>query len=206
MLTPNEGQSPCPDAPERLSRQPPKARDPQLGHPLLMYAVSFIDWAPSSNARIAASYTVTETPHGVARNVFTLNTHRMPDFSGFCRRAHTLGMRVVPNIKPYINQWHPDFQRLVQGNGLFYDPDTQSHVKTYVSDHFCASCKNQLLTNCGCRSGRWALATSCKVAGWIHRQKKASDGGTRASQNSFRWAATACGSELLPIELLVTLC
>ena len=80
----------------------------------------------------AASYTVTETPKGFARNVFTLNKKRMPDFSGFCKKAHELGMRVVPNIKPYLNVWHPAFASLEEQNGLFHDPDTSAAVRTYI--------------------------------------------------------------------------
>lgn len=71
-----------------------------------------------------AGYTVTKTAAGISRNVFTMNTDRFPNFSGFCRKYHAKGLRVVPNIKPYLITDHPDYASVKAGGGLFNDTDS----------------------------------------------------------------------------------
>ena len=86
--------------------------------------------APAETA--AAGYTVTETASGISRNVFTLNKHRFPDFAKFCQRFHASGLRVIPNIKPYVITTHPDYKRLSAGGALFHDPSKGASVTTQI--------------------------------------------------------------------------
>ncbi|KAH8929498.1 glycoside hydrolase family 31 protein [Atractiella rhizophila] len=87
---------------------------------------------PCSSMHLSSGYTVTKTQAGYSRNVFTLNKERFPDFSGFCAKYHQRGLRIVPNIKPYLISHHPDYDGLVKGKGLFVDPETKEQVKTMI--------------------------------------------------------------------------
>ena len=64
--------------------------------------------------------------------MFTLNKHRFPDFSDFCRQFHLAGLRIVPNIKPYVITTHPDYESLASNGALFYDPSLGTVVTTKI--------------------------------------------------------------------------
>lgn len=36
------------------------------------------------------------------RYVFTLNTNRYPDFEGMIKTYHESGIKITPNIKPFV--------------------------------------------------------------------------------------------------------
>ena len=103
-----------------------------------------------------AGYTVTQTETGFARNVFTLNTDRFPDFPAFCKIWHEYGMRIVPNIKPYLATTHPDYAKLDAEGGFFKDPADNETCKTYIWSLGIA----ETLT------GSWADTSSKAGFGW----------------------------------------
>lgn len=61
-----------------------------------------------------------------------MNTKRYPDFKGMVAHFHKAGIKVVPNIKPYVLQTHPHYKDLHSSNALFYDPYSKSPVVTRI--------------------------------------------------------------------------
>ncbi len=52
-----------------------------------------------------------------------MNTRRYPDFAELVKTFHKAGIRVTPNIKPYVMQAHPHYQKLYDAGALFTDPN-----------------------------------------------------------------------------------
>ncbi|KAJ4193857.1 hypothetical protein NW767_010096 [Fusarium falciforme] len=78
---------------------------------------------PCSAYQMSSGYTVSEHPPKT-RNVFTWNHHRFPDPKAFIEEYHKLGMRLIANVKPYILENHPEYQKLKDAGALFTDPHT----------------------------------------------------------------------------------
>ncbi|ORX38876.1 putative glicosidase [Kockovaella imperatae] len=77
---------------------------------------------PCSAMHLSSGFTCDEKTG--QRWVFYMNKHRYPDFKGMIGKYHEAGMKVVPNIKPYVLKTHPAYKRLLQADGLFHDPFT----------------------------------------------------------------------------------
>ncbi|EPQ25630.1 uncharacterized protein PFL1_06810 [Pseudozyma flocculosa PF-1] len=84
---------------------------------------------PCSAIHLSSGYTVDEKGN---RCVFTMNTRRYPDFAEMCRVFHRAGMKVTPNVKPYVLEDHPDFKKLHDAGALFTDPSTGKAVVTRI--------------------------------------------------------------------------
>ncbi|KAK5656081.1 hypothetical protein OQA88_5220 [Cercophora sp. LCS_1] len=82
---------------------------------------------PCSGMHLSSGYTVDEKTG--ARWVFYLNEQRFPDLKGLVKKFHKAGMKIIPNVKPYILVSHPHYDRLRAGDGLFHDPYTGTHAK-----------------------------------------------------------------------------
>ncbi|KAH6676938.1 neutral alpha-glucosidase ab [Plectosphaerella plurivora] len=78
---------------------------------------------PCSAYQMSSGYTVAEKPPKT-RNVFTWNRHRFPDPEGWIKEYHSMGMRLIANVKPYLINSHPEYQKLKAAGGLFTDPRT----------------------------------------------------------------------------------
>lgn len=78
---------------------------------------------PCSAYQMSSGYTVSEHPPKT-RNVFTWNHHRFPDPKIFIEEYHKLGMRLIANVKPYVLENHPEYQKLKDAGALFTDPHT----------------------------------------------------------------------------------
>ncbi|KAK1752037.1 glycosyl hydrolases family 31-domain-containing protein [Echria macrotheca] len=75
---------------------------------------------PCSAMHLSSGYTIDDATG--ARWVFKINKRRFPDLKGMVAVFHRAGMKIIPNVKPYLLVAHPDYDRLRQGDGLFYDP------------------------------------------------------------------------------------
>ncbi|EST07897.1 Glycoside hydrolase, family 31 [Kalmanozyma brasiliensis GHG001] len=75
---------------------------------------------PCSAIHLSSGYTVDGEGN---RLVFTMNTRRYPDFAELVKTFHKAGIRVTPNIKPYVAQAHPHYQKLYDAGALFTDPN-----------------------------------------------------------------------------------
>lgn len=84
---------------------------------------------PCSAIHFSSGYTVGDDGK---RYVFTMNTKRYPDFKGLLKGLHKAGIKVVPNIKPYLLDTHPSFKSLHAANALFENPFTKSPVVTRI--------------------------------------------------------------------------
>jgi alpha-glucosidase (family GH31 glycosyl hydrolase) len=84
---------------------------------------------PCSGFQLSSGYTVAEA-EPKTRNVFTWNKHRFPDPEGFAREYHRRGIRLVANVKPYVLENHPEYQRLKEAGALFRDPRTNRSAVT----------------------------------------------------------------------------
>ncbi|KAL7419629.1 hypothetical protein Q5752_005542 [Cryptotrichosporon argae] len=84
---------------------------------------------PCSAIHFSSGYTVGDDGN---RYVFTMNTKRYPDFKGLLGTLHKQGIKVVPNIKPYILATHPQFQGLYDANALFLNKQIDSPVVTRI--------------------------------------------------------------------------
>lgn len=82
---------------------------------------------PCSAMHLSSGYTQDEETN--SRWVFHMNKKRYPDFKGMMKVYHQAGMKLVPNVKPYILRTHPANSRLLNGNGLYYDPITKGPSK-----------------------------------------------------------------------------
>jgi alpha-glucosidase (family GH31 glycosyl hydrolase) len=84
---------------------------------------------PCSGFQLSSGYTVAET-EPKTRNVFTWNRHRFPDPEGFVKEYHKRGIRLIANVKPYLLENHPEYQRLKDAGALFQDPRTNQSAVT----------------------------------------------------------------------------
>ena len=82
---------------------------------------------PCSAHQMSSGYSIAEFEPKV-RNVFTWNKHRFPDPEGWVQKYHEMGIRLLTNIKPFVLASHPDYQKLVDANGLFVDPRTKKNA------------------------------------------------------------------------------
>ncbi|KAL2822409.1 glycosyl hydrolases family 31-domain-containing protein [Aspergillus granulosus] len=78
---------------------------------------------PCSAHQMSSGYSIAEVEPKV-RNVFTWNRYRFPDPEKWIKQYHDRGIRLLTNIKPFLLGSHPDFQKLIDGNGFFKDPET----------------------------------------------------------------------------------
>jgi alpha-glucosidase (family GH31 glycosyl hydrolase) len=84
---------------------------------------------PCSAYQMSSGYTVAEQ-EPKTRNVFTWNRHRFPDPQGWIKDYHKLGMRLIANVKPYVLENHPEYQKLKAAGALFTDPHTKTTAVT----------------------------------------------------------------------------
>ncbi|KUJ24623.1 putative glicosidase [Mollisia scopiformis] len=75
---------------------------------------------PCSAMHLSSGYTADEDSNN--RWVFHMNKRRYPDFKQMTKVLHEAGMKLVPNVKPYMLLSHPAYKRLKESDGLFYDP------------------------------------------------------------------------------------
>ncbi|KAK0717421.1 putative glicosidase [Lasiosphaeria miniovina] len=85
---------------------------------------------PCSAMHLSSGFTVDEKTG--SRWVFHMNKKRYPDFKAMVKIFHKAGMKVVPNVKPYMLQTHPDYELVEQGDGLFYDPISKGPSKQNI--------------------------------------------------------------------------
>lgn len=79
---------------------------------------------PCSAHQMSSGYSISEHEPKV-RNVFTWNRHRFPNPEEWISKYHSLGLRLLSNIKPFVLTSHPDYQKLVDAGALFRNPDTK---------------------------------------------------------------------------------
>ena len=84
---------------------------------------------PCSGFQLSSGYTVAET-EPKTRNVFTWNKHRFPNPEGFIREYRRRGIRLVANVKPYLLENHPAYEKLKDAGALFRDPRTNRSAVT----------------------------------------------------------------------------
>ena len=76
---------------------------------------------PCSGFELSSGYTMSASaPH--TRNVFQWNKTRFPDPKGFVEEMHSLGVRILANVKPWILCTHPEYHLLVQEGAFLKDP------------------------------------------------------------------------------------
>tara|TARA_R110002003_G_scaffold40_3_gene2581 strand:- start:6588 stop:8864 length:2277 start_codon:yes stop_codon:yes gene_type:complete len=75
---------------------------------------------PCSGFQMSSGYTVAET-EPKTRNVFTWNRHRFPDPAGFLDAFHKEGIRLIANVKPYVLDSHPEYEKLKAAGAFFTD-------------------------------------------------------------------------------------
>ncbi|KAL6252763.1 hypothetical protein RBB50_000482 [Rhinocladiella similis] len=80
---------------------------------------------PCSAHQMSSGYSIAENEPKV-RNVFTWNRHRFPDPEAWIKKYHSLGIRLLTNIKPFILTSHPDYALLSENKGLFTDHGTKA--------------------------------------------------------------------------------
>ncbi|KAJ0417969.1 neutral alpha-glucosidase [Aspergillus carlsbadensis] len=78
---------------------------------------------PCSAHQMSSGYSIAEVEPKV-RTVFTWNRYRFPDPEKWIKQYHDRGIRLLTNIKPFLLGSHPDFQKLIDSNGFFKDPET----------------------------------------------------------------------------------
>ncbi|KAJ5677653.1 uncharacterized protein N7477_003286 [Penicillium maclennaniae] len=78
---------------------------------------------PCSAHQMSSGYSIAPVEPKV-RNVFTWNNSRFPDPEDWIKKMHKHGIRLISNIKPFLLASHPDFQKLIDCNGFFKDPET----------------------------------------------------------------------------------
>lgn len=79
---------------------------------------------PCSAHQMSSGYSISEHEPKV-RNVFTWNRHRFPNPEEWIAKYHSLGLRLLSNIKPFVLASHPDYQKLVDAGALFRNPETK---------------------------------------------------------------------------------
>jgi alpha-glucosidase (family GH31 glycosyl hydrolase) len=60
------------------------------------------------------------------------STKRYPDFKGLVAGLHAAGIKVAPNIKPYMLTSHPSYDDVYAADGLFYAPLAKKPVVTRI--------------------------------------------------------------------------
>jgi alpha-glucosidase (family GH31 glycosyl hydrolase) len=104
--------------------------EPRASDVLLAFAKKMKDEdIPCSAFQMSSGYTVAET-EPKTRNVFTWNRHRFPDPKGFIDQYHAQGIRLIANVKPYVLENHPEYQKLVESGALFTDPNSGKSATT----------------------------------------------------------------------------
>lgn len=78
---------------------------------------------PCSGHQMSSGYSIAEEEPKV-RNVFTWNKHRFPDPEAWAAKYHSLGIRLLANIKPFILASHPSYNELDNARGMFSDSRT----------------------------------------------------------------------------------
>lgn len=109
---------------------------------------------PCSAMHLSSGFTVDEKSQN--RWTFYLNTTRYPDFKGLMKIYHQAGMKLIPNVKPYLLRTHPASDRLIKAEGLYYDLLTKGPSK-------------QNLWSSGeaeSGAGSWADFTSAETRKW----------------------------------------
>jgi alpha-glucosidase (family GH31 glycosyl hydrolase) len=84
---------------------------------------------PCSAMHLSSGYTVDDNGE---RCVFTMNKKRYPDFAAMVRVLQKHNIKVAPNVKPYVLESHPDYERLYRAGALFKDPKTNKPVVTRI--------------------------------------------------------------------------
>ncbi|KXS20755.1 glycoside hydrolase family 31 protein [Gonapodya prolifera JEL478] len=83
------------------------------------------EWnVPCDGMHLSSGYTV--DPETGARNVFTWNLQRFPDPKGLFTKLNANGVRVFPNIKPWLLAGHPAYEAIKEKKGFVWDPETDS--------------------------------------------------------------------------------
>lgn len=58
------------------------------------------------------------------RNIFTWNRARIPQPEAMVRHFHDAGIKLAPNIKPYLLTTHPDYEEVKRLGGFIRNPET----------------------------------------------------------------------------------
>ena len=82
---------------------------------------------PCSAMHLSSGFTVDEKSKN--RWTFYLNKQRYPDFAGMMKVYHKAGIKMIPNVKPYLLRSHPASDRLIKADGLYYDPISKGPSK-----------------------------------------------------------------------------
>ncbi|KAJ3336707.1 hypothetical protein HDU93_002327 [Gonapodya sp. JEL0774] len=87
------------------------------------------EWGvPCDGMHLSSGYTV--DPVTGARNVFTWNLQRFPDPKGLFSKLNENGVRVFPNIKPWLLAGHPSYETVKAQRGFVWDPETDGPSST----------------------------------------------------------------------------
>ncbi|KAJ9092849.1 hypothetical protein QFC19_008573 [Naganishia cerealis] len=113
---------------------------------------------PCSGMHLSSGYTVGEEDGN--RYVFTMNKKRYPDFKAMAATFHRAGIKIAPNIKPYLLSTHPDYKKLEEAGALFKDPfyDPPTTVTTSIWSSRVGSSEK----------GSWSDMTSAAARKWWH--------------------------------------
>ncbi|GHJ88992.1 hypothetical protein NliqN6_5394 [Naganishia liquefaciens] len=113
---------------------------------------------PCSGMHLSSGYTVGEEDGN--RYVFTMNKKRYPDFKAMAATFHRAGIKIAPNIKPYLLSTHPDYKKLEAAGALFKDPfyDPPATVTTSIWSSGVGSSEK----------GSWSDMTSAATRKWWH--------------------------------------
>jgi alpha-glucosidase len=76
---------------------------------------------PCDAFHLSSGYTTNATGQ---RFVFTWNHHRVPEPQQMVDDFHAAGIRLIPNIKPYLLTTHPKYESLKALGGFIKNPDT----------------------------------------------------------------------------------
>ena len=95
--------------------------EPRASDALMKFASKLKKYdIPCSGFQMSSGYTVAET-EPKTRNVFTWNRHRFPDPKGFIDAFHKEGIRLLANVKPYVLDSHPEYEKLKAAGAFFTD-------------------------------------------------------------------------------------
>ncbi|KAL1883576.1 hypothetical protein Plec18167_002583 [Paecilomyces lecythidis] len=98
--------------------------EPPANQALMEFADKLKEYGiPCSAHQMSSGYSIAEVEPKV-RNVFTWNRYRFPNPEEWIAKYHSRGIRLLSNIKPFLLASHPDFKKLIDGNGFFKDPET----------------------------------------------------------------------------------
>lgn len=78
---------------------------------------------PCSAMQLSSGYHVAHEEPKV-RNVFCWNKFRFPDPEAWLKSYRDVGLKVIANVKPFLLESHPDFQKLLKADAFFKDPET----------------------------------------------------------------------------------